>query len=315
MMQPNTITETELDTWTCGPSGEPRGYIESKRLTELWFHTGTICNLRCPFCLEGSKPGDRRIQALTLEDARPFLREALDLGVGQFSFTGGEPFVVRDIVSILGVALHHRPCLVLTNGTAPLAKRMDDVRALRTLPNPLRFRISLDYADETLHDRGRGPGNFRRAVSMLQTLNREGFPVSVARQRATDEDVAAVDRDFRQMLAAYGLPKDIPLVSFPDFLQPNARGRSPVITEDCMTTYHTEESRALFMCSYSRMVVKKNGRCGVYACTLVDDDPDYDLGGTLAESMGARVMMKHHRCYSCFACGASCSDPGSTVLN
>ena len=36
--------------------------------------------------------------------------------------------------------------------------------------------------------------------------------------------------------------------------------------------------------------------------------PDFDLGATLRESMEQRVQLKHHRCYSCFAYGASCSE-------
>lgn len=46
----------------------------------------------------------------------------------------------------------------------------------------------------------------------------------------------------------------------------------------------------------------------VYACTLVDDDPGYDLGGTLRDSLNQRIMMKHHRCFTCFKFGASCSE-------
>ncbi|MDG2315619.1 MAG: radical SAM protein, partial [Gammaproteobacteria bacterium] len=46
----------------------------------------------------------------------------------------------------------------------------------------------------------------------------------------------------------------------------------------------------------------------VYACTLVDDDKSYDLGHNLKESMKKRIMMRHHRCYSCFAFGSSCSE-------
>ncbi len=50
-----------------------RGYIQPALLKELWFHTGTGCNLRCSFCLEGSKPGDNRLNPLTLKDAKPFI--------------------------------------------------------------------------------------------------------------------------------------------------------------------------------------------------------------------------------------------------
>jgi len=75
-----------------------------------------------------------------------------------------------------------------------------------------------------------------------------------------------------------------------------------------MTTYKTAEERDRFMCSFSKMVVKKGGKMRVYACTLVDDDEDYDLGGSLGEAMDVRVMLRHHRCYTCFAAGASCSE-------
>ena len=72
---------------------ERPGYIQPHALEELWFHTGTTCNLSCPFCLEGSKPGDNRINPITFDDAKPFMDEALTLGIEQFSFTGGEPFL------------------------------------------------------------------------------------------------------------------------------------------------------------------------------------------------------------------------------
>jgi len=133
-----------------------------------------------------------------------------------------------------------------------------------------------------------------------------GFGVSVARQAEKDEDSAAADEVFRELFAANGIDRDTRIVSFPDFGTPGSAFDVPEITEDCMTRYHTEETRRGFMCSYSRMVIKKRGRMRVYACTLVDDDEDYDLGGTLAAA-DRRVHLRHHRCYSCFAYGASCS--------
>ena len=75
---------TTLDLLNDTPSREPRGYIQPNSLQEIWFHTGTACNLACPFCLEGSKPGDNRLNRITLEDVQPFMEEALSLGVRQF---------------------------------------------------------------------------------------------------------------------------------------------------------------------------------------------------------------------------------------
>jgi radical SAM family protein len=289
-------------------AGEPRGYIDPYALREVWFHTGTACNLKCPFCLEGSKPGDSRLGRITLAEAAPFIDEAVELGVEQLSFTGGEPFIVKDFVNILRYASQFKPCLVLTNGTAPLLKRLQQIAPLREQPHPIAFRVSIDYPDRARHDAGRGAGTFDQSWAALAKLHGLGFRVSIARQIEKGEDAAAVAAAYADLLDERGLPRSAALVGFPDFLLPDAHPAVPAITEHCMTTYQSERTRRAFMCAFSKMVVKKNGRLRVYACTLVDDDPDYDLGGTLAESLSKRIMLRHHRCYSCFACGSSCSE-------
>ncbi len=286
----------------------PIGYIQPHALRELWFHTGTACNLACPFCLEGSKPGDRRLDRMTLADVEPFVDEAVAIGVEQFSFTGGEPFVVKSIVDILKYASRWRPCLVLTNGTDAVLKRLRQIAELRAQPHPVAFRVSIDYADRARHDAGRGAGNFDKSWAALEALRNLGFKVSVARQTEQGEDTTAIAESFAALFAAHGLPRTTTLVGFPDFLLPGAQPQVPRVTEQCMTTYQSEESRRGFMCAFSKMVIKRNGRMRVYACTLVDDDASYDLGGTLAESLAKRVSLHHHRCYSCFAYGASCSE-------
>ncbi len=289
---------------------KPCGYIDPYALRELWFHTGTACNLACPFCLEGSKPGDGRLDRISLEDAKPFIDEAVALGVEQFSFTGGEPFIVRDFVNILRYASSFRPCLVLTNGTDPVLRRLAQIETLRIQEHPVSFRISIDYPDPSRHDAGRGAGNFDKAFSALAALHERGFHVSVARQIDAGEDGQRTESQFRLLFARHGRPRDTTIVRFPDFLTPGSHPPVPHVTEHCMTAFHSEESRREFMCAFSKMVVRINGAMRVYACTLVDDDDSYDLGDTLTESMGERIYMRHHRCYSCFALGASCSEIG-----
>jgi len=294
--------------WATTPDGEPRGYIDPHTLDELWFHTGTACNLSCPFCLEGSTPGDTRLDRITLADVQPLLDEAVQMGVQQFSFTGGEPFVVKDFVNILAYAASLRPCLVLTNGTDVVLKRLHHIQRLVGSKHPISFRISIDWPDADRHDAGRGAGNFAKAFEGMRELHRMGFHVSLARQMEADEDTAAVEDRYRELLAQFRLPADTRIVPFPDFDIPYSHPDVPNVTEDCMTRHQTEASRREFMCAFSKMIVKKNGEMRVYACTLVDDDADYDLGGSLAEALGQRIRMRHHRCYQCFAFGSSCSE-------
>lgn len=302
------------EDWYQTPQGERRGFIESHKLEEVWFHTGTACNLACPFCLEGSKPGDSRLQQIRFADVAPFINEALTLGVQQFSFTGGEPFVNKDFVRILATALSYRPCLVLTNATAPLIKRLYQLESLLKQPHLLHFRVSLDHFDEAQHDAERGRGMFKLALEGMQYLYRMGFTVSIAHQAITDCDAAVVASRFQAVLAAHGLPGDLHRVEFPEFHPPVSQVDVPAITPYCMTTYQTEQTRQRFMCAFSRMIVKQAGRMRIYACTLVDDDLDYVLADTLTDSLAIPISLKHHRCYSCFRYGASCSDRSSTSV-
>ncbi|MCC5793159.1 MAG: radical SAM protein [Chromatiales bacterium] len=306
-MPPAALKQDQRALRPADPSGEA-GYIAPHALEELWFHTGTACNLACPFCLEGSAPGDNRLQRITFADAEPLLEEAAQFGVRQLSFTGGEPFIVRDFVRILARAAHIAPCLVLTNGTDALLKRLHQLDRMGPLPHPVSFRISIDWPDRERHEAGRGAGTWAQSWQSLRELDARGFGVSLARQSENDEDTACVEAAYRDLLRTNGLPEDTRIVAFPDFGLPGEQREVPRITTDCMTRYHTMETRRAFMCAYSKMVVKRAGRMRVYACTLVDDDPRYELGDSLAEAMRWRIGMQHQRCYACFRFGASCSE-------
>ena len=205
------MNPAENNDWLLTPSAERRGYIQPHGLRELWFHTGTACNLACPFCLEGSKPGDNRLNRITLADVEPFVEDALELGVERFSFTGGEPFIVKDIINILRYCLEYRPCLVLTNGTDPLIKRIEKIAPLGASAHPLSFRVSIDYPDEHRHDAGRGAGNYAKALQGLKLLHQHGFQVSIARQMDSGEDTEAVEAEYRALFHRIGLPVDLRL--------------------------------------------------------------------------------------------------------
>ena len=294
--------------WYTTADGADRGYIRPHQLKELWFHTGTACNLSCDFCLEGSGPGDQRLELVKFADVEPYIHQALDLGVGQFSFTGGEPFLAKDLVRILQLASQHAPCLVLTNGTDALQKRLHQLMPLLHSRFPVSFRVSIDSPIASQHDAGRGEGMFDLALRGMKALHEMGFKVSVARHMAADENTAEVEQAYRNMLLSHGLPADTKFVAFPDFLPPGSHGHGPDITTHCMTHYHTEATRNSFMCAFSKMVVKQNGRMRVYACTLVDDDPEYDMGSDLQQALAQQISMKHHRCFTCFKYGSSCSE-------
>lgn len=269
-----------------------------ERLHELWVHTGTACNLSCPFCHEGSKPGDTRIAAPTLAQLAPLLDEATARGVQRFAFTGGEPLILKGILDILLHALQRAPALVLTNGTAPFIRRAHQLAQLRAAPHALTFRVSIDWPDEARHDAGRGLKNFRKALEGLRLLHAAGFAVGITRQIAADEDAALVNAQFRQLLRRQRLPEDLPIVALPEL---GALGSTlaAVATQRPMAA-----SAAAPACTRSRMLLLRDGALRLHACPLTDDAPRFDTGATLEAALAARVTPDHPRCALCLA------DPG-----
>src|SRR5438093_704722 len=101
----------------------PPGVADAPRapfvtLSALWLVlTGTLCNLRCTHCLNASGPDEPWLAPLDGAVARRALTEAEALGVREVYFTGGEPFLHREILPLLETSLAMAATTVLTNGT------------------------------------------------------------------------------------------------------------------------------------------------------------------------------------------------------
>jgi sulfatase maturation enzyme AslB (radical SAM superfamily) len=276
--------------------------ITLQQFRDLWIHTGTACNLSCPFCHEGSKPGDDRLQAITLAEVAPLMNEAAAQGVERFAFTGGEPLILREILPILLHALQLRPALVLTNGTAPFIRRSHQLAQLRAAPNPLSFRVSIDHPNEVQHDAGRGLKNFRKALEGLRLLLEAGFAVGITRQQLPGEDPRAVESKFRNLLRKQRLPEDLQLVPLPEL---GALGAPGDQTLPAVAAKGSAGTTVMPACSRSRMLLKRSDTLRLAPCPLVDDDPTFDASSDLLAALDRPTAPRHRRCQTCLQQGVN----------
>jgi len=284
---------------------DPTLQLRIDKFSELWIHTGTACNLECPFCLEGSKPGDTRLEKPSLAELQPYLQSAAQRGVELFAFTGGEPLIVKEIVKILEYALQLKPCLVFTNGTAPLIKRVHQLQLLKQQPHALSFRVSVDHPDERAHDADRGWGNFKRAIDGLKLLHGLGFAISIARHRKPDEDTESINARYRELLAKHKLPVSTDVISLPDFGALKAQGEHGSTQHKVDAPPAKDPANYRPMCTRTRMLLKHAGQTAVWACPLTDDDARFNMGSDLATSLADAVIPRHSRCRRCLEEGAS----------
>jgi AdoMet-dependent heme synthase len=124
----------------------PAPVVELAHLDELWFQVaGTLCNLECRHCFISCSPHNHNFGFLDLATVQRALDESVALGVKEYYFTGGEPFLNRDLVPILELTLRYGAATVLTNGTVLQDTWLERLRrAEQASPYSLEFRVSID---------------------------------------------------------------------------------------------------------------------------------------------------------------------------
>jgi hypothetical protein len=291
--------------------GETRASVAWAGLKTLWFNTGTLCNITCANCYIDSSPTNDRLVYLTRADVQPYLDELTQ--PAEIGITGGEPFMAPEIIAIMDAALSRgHTILVLTNAMRPMMRPrvqagLADLAA--RYPGRMTLRVSLDSHDAANHDAERGQGAFNEACNGLSWLASNNIPLALAGRKALHEDEPAAREGYRALIASLGLALDAAdprqLVLFPEMI---ARADPPEITTACWGILNKAPDS--IMCASQRMVVRRKGAAAprVLACTLLVDDPAFDLGATLAEATAAPVQLNHPWCASfCVLGGASCS--------
>jgi uncharacterized Fe-S cluster-containing radical SAM superfamily protein len=293
-------------------TGERRAAVSLTGLKTLWFNTGTLCNVTCTGCYIESSPRNDRLAYLSRAEVQDYLREAAERHpeLEEIAFTGGEPFMNRDLPGTLqdSLAAGYR-VLVLTNAMRPMQRFKPALLDLRRrFPERLTLRVSLDHFAAAKHEALRGPRTWQPAIDGLIWLARHGFRLAVAGRTVWPEDEATLRRGYAGLFVALGLDLDAEdpgaLVLFPEM---DPRAEVPEITESCWGILGKQPGDV--MCASSRMVIRRKGadRPAVVACTLLPYEPEFELGATLAES-GAPVRLNHRFCVQfCVLGGASCS--------
>ena len=298
--------------------GEARASVSLRRLDTLWFNTGTLCNIECRNCYIESSPLNDRLTYLTAVEVRDYLDEieALSLGTSEIGFTGGEPFMNPELLQMLEDALTRGFAVqVLTNAMRPLTRAGVSVPLLalrERFGDSLRLRISLDHYTERLHDTERGPGSWNSTLAGLRWLAESGFAISVAGRTCWDESETDARQGYGRLFDELAVSIDVDdpgaLVLFPEM---DESVDVPEITVDCWGILGVDAKD--MMCANSRMVVKRKDAPSpvIVACTLLPYDPQFELGGRLADALGT-VKLNHPHCAKfCVLGGGSCSAGGA----
>ena len=273
-------------------------------LDTLWIQVaGTLCNIECTHCFISSSPTNRSHAMMSLGDVERRLAEARPLGVREYYFTGGEPFMNRDMLAILEATLRQGPATVLTNG---MLLRPEVCRRLRELFDAsdysLDIRVSLDGFDRESHDAIRGAGVWDRVMTGLRNLADAGINPVITVTTAAEGVASAEGRArFLELIRAWGF--DRPRLKVLSLFRIGAEEKRTRAYDDWerLTGELTEEQATVLQCSSCRMVTSK----GVYVCPILIEEPEARMGDTIRETLRP-FPLKYGACHTCWVEGVTC---------
>ena len=293
MKRPLTVLDGRPEDVLGAPRAPFRG------LTALWLQiTGTWCNLECSHCINASGPTQPWLRPLDAGTVRRAIDDGERLGVKEIYFTGGEPFLHREILPLVAHALAAAPTTVLTNGIAVTEPVADALAALaREAPYSLEIRVSLDDVDPVANDGIRGAGAWQGAVDAIRRLHARGLLPIVTATEITGEGRGIYER-FRDFLRSIGIAK--PRVKImPVFAIGRARvSDGPRLSEEMLEGFDTD----LLQCSESRVVAHG----GVYACPILAGLSGARLSTGGLEEAFRPAPLYHAACATCHRTGMSC---------
>jgi sulfatase maturation enzyme AslB (radical SAM superfamily) len=289
----------------------PRVYLE--QLDHLWFQiTGTLCNLTCTHCFISCSPGNHAFEFLDFEKVIETLDQSRSLGVKEYYFTGGEPFMHPRMLDILERTLAIGPATVLSNGT--LFREKTVARLIQLRDNSiysLELRVSIDGPDAPSNDRIRGEGSFVRAMEGVKRLVDAGFlPIITMAQTWDDDAGPMIYQQMRRVLLdlGYSRPRIKLLPSLKlgaELARSHGYAQEERVTPEMMRDFDA----GTLICANSRIVTDK----GVHVCPILIEKDDSILGQTLAEAVHQDYPLRHQACYTCWLSGAICSNASATA--
>jgi hypothetical protein len=234
---------------------------------------------------------------------RRYLAEADALGVREVYFTGGEPFLHRDLLALVRDALAVAPTTVLTNGTLIDDAVADRLAALASASAySLEIRISIDAATAAENDAVRGHGSFARAIAAARRLAaRELWPIVTATEIVGVSNGCPLYDGLLETLRGAGIErpriKILPVLPLGRCADSSA-GR--LLSHEQLAGFDD----ARLPCATTRVVADG----GIYACPILAGLPAARLGeGPLTDALGDASLF-HPACVTCWATGLTCGN-------
>lgn len=136
----------------------------------LWEITNT-CNYHCSYCMFSCE-AKKYENELTTEEVKKTIKDLKENNFTYIKFTGGEPFVRKDMIEILKYASELGFDMDISSNASLLTNEI--VRELKLINFPM-VHVSLDGYDKNSHEYVRGKNTFEPTIRGIKCLTENGI--------------------------------------------------------------------------------------------------------------------------------------------
>lgn len=131
----------------------------------LWEITNT-CNYHCSYCIFSCE-SKKYENELTTDEVKKTMKQLKENNFTYIKFTGGEPFVRKDMIEILKYASELGFDMDISTNASLI--NQDIAKELKNINFPM-VHVSLDGADKETHEFVRGEGTFAKTINGIKHL-------------------------------------------------------------------------------------------------------------------------------------------------
>lgn len=206
------------------------------------------CNYRCPFCHnEGQEKSESSTDMMSASDFYQFIDIIKGQQLSELNFSGGEPFINKEIIDMILYATNNLSCDVscATNLSLLTAEHISKLSGTR-----LKFNVQFPFISEELFYRSTGKGKLPVILSKIRRVREAGISIGL------NTVIQSTDAQIYRNIILFAINEELPLKLLPQIgLAGSNKSKEFIypILEEYAVDFKDKKSGA------TRWVVEKDG--------------------------------------------------------
>ena len=229
------------------------------------------CNYNCPFCHNEGQTKHVQPKQMSFRQLKQFIDIIKEQNISEICFSGGEPFLNKDIVKMIEYANNETTCDI---GCASNLSLIAESQIQELAKTRVKFNIQFPYANESDFRRSTVNGNYSAILRKIDSVRSAGIEIGL-NTVVQNKNITAIEEIIR-----FALIQEIPLKLLPQLGQEGSEKYKNFIYT---ILRKNEVDRKDKGSGATRWILKSNGHQTV---VLYIDSPCFDRDITVCRHYG-----------------------------